>query len=91
LQNMELYHHAEKRLLAARGIIKETFVRDPGRDLDLRDATHIDFLNTNVLALLDRLKMPRCPRLANAFRGPAERGTTQGGIQDAKIRDSASR
>jgi len=71
LQNMELYHHAEKRLLAARGIIKETFVRDPGRDLDPLDAAHIDFLNANVLALLDRLNMPRCPRLANAFRGPA--------------------
>jgi 4-hydroxy-tetrahydrodipicolinate synthase len=67
LQNMELYHHAEKRLLAARGIIDETFVRGPRRDLDPLDATHIDFLNANVLALLERLKMPRCPSV-NAAR-----------------------
>ena len=61
LQNMELYHHAEKRLLAARGIIRETFVRDLRVDLNPLDAEHIDFLNANILALLDRLKMPRCP------------------------------
>ena len=61
LQNMELYHHAEKRLLAARGIIREAFVRDLRRDLTPLDAAHIDFLNANILALLDRLKMPRCP------------------------------
>jgi len=61
LQNMELYHHAEKRLLAARGIINASFVRDPSRDLDPLDAAHIDFLNANIMALLDRLKLPRCP------------------------------
>jgi len=61
LQTMELYHHAEKRLLAARGIIGETFVRDLRLDLNPLDAEHIDFLNANILALLDRLKMPRCP------------------------------
>ncbi len=61
LQNMELYHHAEKRLLVARGIISESFVRDLRRDLTPLDATHIDFLNANILGLLDSLKMPRCP------------------------------
>lgn len=61
LQNMELYHHAEKRLLAARGIIREAIVRDLRRDLTPLDAAHIDFLNANILGLLDRLKMPRCP------------------------------
>ena len=66
LQNMELYHHAEKRLLAARGIIKETFVRDPRLELSALDAAHIDFLNANILALLDRLQMPRFPRAAKA-------------------------
>jgi hypothetical protein len=66
LQNMELYHHAEKRLLAARGIINETFIRDPRLELSPLDAAHIDFLNTNILALLDRLKMPRFPRTAKA-------------------------
>jgi 4-hydroxy-tetrahydrodipicolinate synthase len=61
LQNIELYHHAEKRLLAARGIIRECVVRDLRLDLSPLDAEHIDFLNANILALLDRLKMPRCP------------------------------
>ncbi|MGA2983808.1 MAG: dihydrodipicolinate synthase family protein [Terriglobia bacterium] len=61
LQNMEIYHHAEKRLLAARGIISAPLVRDLRRDLDPLDAAHIDFLNENILALLDSLKMPRCP------------------------------
>jgi dihydrodipicolinate synthase/N-acetylneuraminate lyase len=66
LQNMELYHHAEKRLLAARGIIGECAVRDLRMDLAAQDAEHIDFLNANVLALLDRLQMPRCPISATA-------------------------
>lgn len=61
LQNMELYHHAEKRLLAARGIIADCAVRDLRIDLDAQDAQHIDFLNRNILALLDRLNMPRFP------------------------------
>lgn len=61
LQNMELYHHAEKRLLVARGVIADALVRDPSRDLDPLDAAQIGFLNANILALLDRLEMPRCP------------------------------
>jgi len=61
LQNMELYHYAEKSLLTARGVTAETYVREPRRDLDAHTRAHIDFLNANILALLDRLKMPRCP------------------------------
>jgi len=61
LQNMELYHHAEKRLLAARGIISVPRVRDLRRDLEPLDAAHIGFLNESILALLDSLKMPRRP------------------------------
>jgi 4-hydroxy-tetrahydrodipicolinate synthase len=60
LQNMELYHHAEKRLLVARGIIQVSFVRDLQLELSPLDAEQIDFLNANILALLDSLKMPRC-------------------------------
>lgn len=66
LQNLELYHHAEKRLLAARGIIGKCVVRDLRMDLEAWDAEHIDFLNANILALLDGLKMPRCPVSAGA-------------------------
>jgi 4-hydroxy-tetrahydrodipicolinate synthase len=61
LQNMELYHHAEKRLLAARGILRQTFVREPSRDLDPVESAHVDLLNRNILAMLDRLEMPLCP------------------------------
>jgi hypothetical protein len=63
---MEIYHHAEKRLLAARGIINEISVREPRLGLSPLDAAHIDFLNANILALLDRLKMPRFPRSVKA-------------------------
>lgn len=66
LQNMELYHHAEKRLLAARGIIGESATRDLCMDLAAYDAAHIEFLNANILTLLDRLNMPRCPISAPA-------------------------
>lgn len=66
LQSMELYHHAEKRLLAARGVIGKCAVRDLRMDLAPADAAHIDFLNDNILALLDRLHMPHCPVLASA-------------------------
>lgn len=66
LQNMELYHHAEKRLLAARGILGEPVVRELKLGLSPLDAEHIDFLNTRVLALLDNLKMTRCPVAASS-------------------------
>lgn len=61
LQNMELYHHAEKRVLAARGILRQTFVREPSRGLDPVESAHIELLNRNILAMLDRLEMPLCP------------------------------
>jgi 4-hydroxy-tetrahydrodipicolinate synthase len=83
LQNMELYHHAEKRLLAVRGIINETFIRDPRLELSPFDAAHIDFLNANILALLDRLKMPRFPRSVKALEiSTQHRGTK---VHDARI------
>jgi 4-hydroxy-tetrahydrodipicolinate synthase len=68
LQNMELYHYAEKSLLAARGVITGKYVREPRRDLDALTRAHIEFLNGNILALLDRLKMPRCPMLVKTAK-----------------------
>ena len=53
LQNMELYHHAEKRLLQARGILASVKVRDASMDVRVREMDHIDFLNSRVLALQD--------------------------------------
>lgn len=78
LQNMELYHHAEKRLLAARGILSETYVRNPSRDLDPLDAAHIDLLNANVLAFLDSLHMPRCPSSRKEVGSVGKRMQTEG-------------
>ncbi len=56
LQNMELYHHCEKRLLRARGLLSSTVVRNPTFHLDAGTEAHIDFLNHTVLAEIDRLK-----------------------------------
>ena len=64
LQNMELFHHAEKRLLKARGVLLQTHVRDASLELDPKDAEHIDFLNVAILELLARLGMPAYPRYA---------------------------
>lgn len=59
LQNLELYHHAEKLLLEARGIISESIVRQAGRTLRENEAKHIRFLNTKILSLLDDFGFPR--------------------------------
>jgi dihydrodipicolinate synthase/N-acetylneuraminate lyase len=61
LQNMELYHHAEKLLLRARGIISRAVVRQATRTLREPEAQHIQFLNAKILSLLDRSGLPRNP------------------------------
>jgi 2-keto-3-deoxy-L-arabinonate dehydratase len=61
LQHMELFHHAEKRLLAARGILPEVFVRQLTLKLDRHTEDRISFLNQQILALLHRLKLPLNP------------------------------
>ena len=67
LQNMELFHHAEKRLLQARGILQNAFVREARMELGNDDARHIDFLNTRVLASLDQLGIARNPLLGTGL------------------------
>jgi dihydrodipicolinate synthase/N-acetylneuraminate lyase len=52
LQSMELFHHCEKRLLRARGLLTSTVVRNPTFHLDAHTEAHIDFLNDMVLAEL---------------------------------------
>ena len=59
LQNLELYHHAEKLLLEARGIISGSVVRQASRTLRGNDAKHIRFLNGKILNLLDHHGFPR--------------------------------
>ena len=66
LQHMELFHHAEKMLLEARGILDTVRVRGAGMELDPRNAEHIRFLNERVLAALDRLSLPHNPVMATA-------------------------
>ena len=61
LQHMELFHHAEKMLLQARGVLKSAEVRHPRMEMHRGDANHIQFLNERILALLDRLGLPRNP------------------------------
>lgn len=61
LQHMELFHHAEKRLLVARGILQEAVVRDLTLTLDQHLENRITFLNGTVLGALDRLGLPRNP------------------------------
>jgi 2-keto-3-deoxy-L-arabinonate dehydratase len=61
LQHIELFHHAEKRLLEARGILSGSVVRElaltPDRHLEHR----ISFLNDGILRLLACLKLPHNP------------------------------
>jgi len=59
LQNLELYHHAEKLLLEARGVISKSVVRHASRTLRESEAKHIQFLNRKVLHALDRFGFPR--------------------------------
>jgi dihydrodipicolinate synthase/N-acetylneuraminate lyase len=63
LQNMELFHHAEKRL-RARGILQNALVREARMQVREDDARHIDFLNRKLLASLDHLGIARNPALA---------------------------
>jgi dihydrodipicolinate synthase/N-acetylneuraminate lyase len=63
LQHMELFHHAEKRLLVARGILQEAVVRQLTLGLDRHTEDRISFLNRQILALLDRIGLPHNPIL----------------------------
>lgn len=72
LQNLELLHHVEKSLLAARGVIKESAARDASLELNPHDRQHMLFVNSKVIAALDRLSLPRNPNTAS--RAPASQG-----------------
>lgn len=61
LQHLELFHHAEKRLLLARGILQEARVRELTLKLNRHTDDRIAFLNEQILAALDRLGLPRNP------------------------------
>lgn len=70
LQNLELLHHVEKSLLAARGIIKDAFVRDASLEPNSHDRQQMVFLNNKVLAVLDRLHLARNPGATTGTAAP---------------------
>lgn len=61
LQNLELYHCAEKLLLLARGVLRDCHVRHAGMRLSDDDRRHVEFLNRRVIALLNRQHLPLSP------------------------------
>jgi 4-hydroxy-tetrahydrodipicolinate synthase len=61
LQHMELFHHAEKRLLTVRGVLPGAEVRQLALGLDKYLEDRISFLNDQILALLDHVGLPRNP------------------------------
>ncbi len=56
LQSIEFFHHAEKALLVARGVLTEPEVRDATLTVDPIDRAHINFLNRKILDLVRRSK-----------------------------------
>ncbi|MGB8479125.1 MAG: dihydrodipicolinate synthase family protein [Acidobacteriaceae bacterium] len=56
LQSIEFFHHAEKALLVARGVLTEPEVRDATLTVDPIDRAHINFLNRKMLDLVRRSK-----------------------------------
>jgi len=61
LEHMEVYHHVEKSLLADRGVLREANVRAASVTPRPHVEEYTRFVNGGVLALLDRLGMPRNP------------------------------
>jgi dihydrodipicolinate synthase/N-acetylneuraminate lyase len=51
LQNMELFHYAEKELLMARGVLKNSVVRKAGYTPDDSTAAYVRELNTRIVNL----------------------------------------
>jgi len=58
LQNLEFFHHAEKALLVARGVLSEPGVRDATLTVNEIDRAHINFLNQKILDLARRIHSP---------------------------------
>ncbi len=54
LQNLEFFHHAEKALLVARGVLPHAEVRDATLTVNNIDRAHMDFLNRKVVDLARR-------------------------------------
>lgn len=55
LQSLEFFHHAEKALLTARGVLPNATVREATLTVGPYDRSHIEFLNRKILELVDHL------------------------------------
>jgi dihydrodipicolinate synthase/N-acetylneuraminate lyase len=66
LQSLEFFHHAEKALLVARGVLADAVVRDATRTISNTDREHIEFLNRR---LID------CAQQRRVMAGNRNRGT----------------
>ncbi len=56
LQNMELFHYAEKELLIARGVLSNSVVRKAAYKPDAATKAYIKELNDRILRLVNELK-----------------------------------
>ncbi len=56
LQNMELFHYAEKELLIARGVLKNSIARKAAYIPDASTASYIKELNQRILKLVEDIK-----------------------------------
>lgn len=56
LQSLEFFHHAEKSLLASRGVLSDPNVRDLTLTVNEIDREHLNFLNQKVLDLIRSCK-----------------------------------
>ena len=56
LQSLEFFHHAEKALLSARGVLSDPAVRDATLTIHEVDRKHIDFLNRKIIELVGSRK-----------------------------------
>jgi 4-hydroxy-tetrahydrodipicolinate synthase len=56
LQNMELFHYAEKELLMARGVLKNSNVRNAAYVPDAHTVSYVKELNGRILSLVEDLK-----------------------------------
>ena len=57
LQSLEFFHHAEKALLVARGVLPRACVRDATLTVNEIDRAHIDFLNRKIVAMAHRQQL----------------------------------
>jgi 2-keto-3-deoxy-L-arabinonate dehydratase len=57
LQNLEFFHHAEKALLVARGVLTNAVVRDATMTISKTDREHIEFLNRRLVDFAQQHKV----------------------------------